>query len=312
MHRTLLVLLLLATTTVAQKLPEPEQFIDKSIISFPNTSEQYVLIETHYDPEQWPYGVTSQWSVDGAPEGLRLSVFVYPIGRAGESDAVAEQVADVEHQMHEAVKQGAYSDLSVGERKPFVVVAAKSSILKERGARDADADKPVDLAPQPEVGVEANDASDPLATALAAAQPSANNHGQRQSFRFTREGVPMRSLGYVFYRHLFAFKVRVTAPADSMDDTTFEALADTATRKLVPRIQVENYGQCGSITVAAPHPDADKEALSRSAAEVLLRGMAHVLAGNCAATEGVKTEHEPRGETRIAIVYPPDSWRSEK
>ena len=121
----------------------------------------------------------------------------------------------------------------------------------------------------------------------------------------------MRSLGYVFYRHLFAFKVRVTASADSMDDTTFEALADTATRKLVPRIQVENYGQCGSIAVTAPHPDVDEETRSRAAAEELLRGTARVLAGNCAATEGVKPAHERHGETRIAIVYPPDSWRSE-
>lgn len=319
MHRTVFLLLaLLATAAVAQRLPEPEQFIDKSVITFPASIDPYMLAEIQYDADLWTHGVTSIWTLGAAPDGLRLSVFVYPIGHATESDVVAQQMADIEHYIRDTAKQGTYTHLTVGERMPFVVVAPKPSVLEEhedkggeqrKGDKDGDADEPFDLVPQPEVRVVANDASDPIAAALAAARPLANNHGQRQSFRFTLDGVPMRSLGYVFYRQLFAFKVRVSTPEDSMDDATFEALADTVTRTLVPHIHVENYGQCGRIILPAPSSSAGDEDQADATARQLLLEIARVRTSNCAETEGSMPTHEPRRERRVEILYPPRTWR---
>jgi hypothetical protein len=155
------------------------------------------------------------------------------------------------------------------------------------------------------------DESDPLAATIAAAMPSPNSHGIRQSFRFSQDDVPMRSLAYVFHRHLYGFKVRISTPADSMDDATFTALADTATRNLVPRIDVLNIGRCGEISLSEAAEDADSEAASQEMARQMIVGLARVRAANCAADEGDSPREEAGGTRRIELVFPPDTWRAQ-
>ncbi len=320
MHRIAIILALLASTmATAKKAPEPKEFLDKSVITFPNSIGDYALAESRYDPEHWSHGVTSLWTINAAPDGVRLNVFVYPIGRADEKDVVAQQIAEVEDGMYRAVDQGIYADLVIDKHEAFAVVAAESFVVKSRqknssaaqeGSEDAKPDEPLALMPKPEFRLEAKDAADPLAATLAASMPAANNYGLRQSFRYTFNDVPVRSLGYVFYRHLFAFKVRITAPLDSMDDATFEALADTATRTLVPRIDVKNYGQCGNITVSESDPDADEETNSTAMAQQMLMGIARVRADNCASAEGKRSAASSRRSTRIEIAYPAGIWNS--
>jgi hypothetical protein len=315
-YRIAFILALLASTmATAKKAPEPKQFLDRSVVTFAKSIGDYTLTDTQYDPEQWAYGVTSLWTFDDAPEGLRLNVFVYPLGRAEESDVLAGQMADVENGLRDAVKQGFYADLVVGDRESFAVIAAESTLLDEKkgkGRRKRDQAKrnePLAIMPKPEHRLEATNDADPLAAALAASMPAANSYGLRQSFSFRHDGVPVRSRGYVFYRHLFGFKVRITAPVGAMDEAAFETLADNATRTLVPRIEVKNFGQCGILTVSGTDRDADDESDSNLAAQQILLGIARIRAENCAAAEGKKSAAARHRGTQIEIVYPADTWK---
>lgn len=74
MHRILVILALFASTmATAKKAPEPKQFLDKSVIAFPNSIGDYVLAETRYEPEHWSHRVTSLWTVNAAPASPRRS-----------------------------------------------------------------------------------------------------------------------------------------------------------------------------------------------------------------------------------------------
>ena len=313
MYRTVFAFVLLAAATAsANKPPEPVQFLDRSVVTFPVAAGDYGLAQLHYDPQQWVNGITSQWVVNAAPDGFRFTLFVYPLGRIDEAQAVAQQIAEIEGSMYEAVELGVYTDLTVGAREPFVVVAPRPSILEDdekNASKEDGTEAPLDAVPKPEPMIVAGDDTDPSAATLAASLPATNSHGQRQSFGFRREGVAVRSLAYVFYRHLFAFKVRVTTPVDSMDEATFAALADTATRKLVPRIDVRNYGQCGKIAVSRPGSLSGEEAVPDTMTRQLIRGMARIRADNCAAGEGERPLRESRAAQRVEIVYPPDTWK---
>lgn len=297
-------LLATAASALAQRLPEPEQFVDTSVVIFPTSLEAYGLQGTEYRPEQWTHGVTSHWTIGTAPAGLRFTVYVYPIGDSPEADVVSHELAGVAQSVQATTEQGVYSDLVVGEITPFVVVRPGRSLPNDDAAAG-------DTAPQPDVEPVTSDAATGTASAfeaaLTAAMPGPNNHGLRQGFRFTHDGVPMRSLGYTFYRQLFAVKVRASTAVDSMDDTTFEALADTATRKLLPHIRVENYGRCGQIMLSPPTED-DLEAAKRAATLQLVQGHARLRAQNCTMHEGAAAADPPQGETRVRIVYPPNAW----
>lgn len=300
MRRTVFILALLASAPAIAGNPPPQsgQFLDKSIVTLPASTGDYRLADVRYEPEQWMRGVVSRWVVNAAPRELRLTMFVHPMGRTGEEHAIALQIAEITRFVEEAVEHGLYTDLVVGEREPFAVVAPGPSLLEPHQPSAG-------AMPEPEPSIPAGADS-----ALAAILPSPNTHGQRQAFAFTEQGVPMRSFDYVFYRHLFAFKVRVATPVDSMDETMFAALADTAVRKLVPRVDVRNYGQCGNIAPSDPGDDAGDSADAKASTQQSGLAMARIRADNCAVAEDAKPTDNPDGERRVEIVYPPDTWRS--
>jgi hypothetical protein len=298
MRHAAFLLALLASAPAAAKPPQPGQFLDKSIVTLPGSTGDYRLADLRYEPERWMQGVFSQWVVNAAPRELRLTLFVHPMGRTPEQNAIAIQTAEIEHFMGEAVKQGLYTDLVVGESEPFVVVARGPSLLGRHSEAGA-------AIPEPEPAI----AADAGSGALAAALPSPNTHGQRLSFAFAEKGVPMRSFDYVFYRHLFAFKLRVAAPVDSMDEMMFAALADTAARKLVPRVEVRNYGQCGN--PALPAAGAHGKTDAKASGQQQFLAMARIRADNCAVEDDAKPADETHGERRVEIVYPPDTWRAD-
>lgn len=301
MHRsTLLAALLSVALPAVSADPAPAQFLDSSVISFPGVVGDYTLGDVLYDPAAWQWGATSKWAVNGAPAALLLSVFVYPLGRMDEQAAVTRQLDDIEQQLQAAVAQGTYSDVVAGERAPFEVVRPASALARDDGEEERD----IDVVPKPALAIEPADGTDPFLAALAEVGASTTSRGQRQSYTFKLRGTPVRSLGYVFYRHLFAFKVRVTAPEDSMDQATFEALADTAARNLVPRIQVVNYGQCGEITIAPT------EGKTGDGAVALIRGVARVQAENCASSPAAAPHKPARGVRQVEIVYPEGTWRA--
>lgn len=287
----------------------PSQFLDKSLVTIPKNAGNYSLLESQYDPAAFNLGISTSWRVAGAPDSLTVSLYVYPIGRGAESDVVLHEIADVEAAVREALRQGLYSDLVVGDRQSFLVVAREATILDDGKEKGGEPPAAFDPTPKEEPVLEPSDKSDPLLAAIASSMASPNSHGQRQAFRFSRNGVARRSLGYVFYRHLFGFKVRVSAPEQDLDQAAFEAVADAAVRNLVPRIDVINFGSCGTITLPAGDKKADKDAASQTMAGAMIHGMARIKAENCANSAGDRPHLAPADSERTEIVYPPGTWK---
>lgn len=292
MKRTCIALALFASTAGAQMLPQPQQFIDRSEIVFPDVLGSYTLAETDYDPALQYAGVTSRWIVQSVPRELRYTVFVYPTGPGSEPEVVASLFDDMLDEMQLMLKHGGYSNLVPGERTRFEIAAPRASLYASV-LGDEDGALPAD---------DASESPQTLDAALAVAQPASISIGERQLFRFDHAGVPTRSIAYVFYRQLYAVKVRASTTFDSMDDATFEALADTATSTLVPHIRAENFGTCG---VVPRDEDGDfklPEGASLLTAATLLKS------SNCRSAPDPR-DTPNQGETRVEIVYPPETWR---
>jgi hypothetical protein len=290
-----------AADAVAAIAAAKSQFLDKSYVTLPNKVGDYTLVSAEYDQNAFNVGVSSDWKIAGAPD-VKLNLYVYPIGRAGEEEVVTGQIADVEAAVREATKEGYYTDLVVGEKVPFVVVRREAEIVLDEQKRKKQVPA-FDPTPKPETELKPSDKADPILAALAEATPSPNNHGYRQSFSFKKDGIAVRSLGYVFYRHLFGFKVRISAPESTIDGPAFEAMADAAARTLVPSADVESFGECGTITIT-PHGKDDK-----GGGAELMRGMMRIQYENCANNVGDTGEPVPPDSTRNTIVYPPGTWK---
>jgi hypothetical protein len=285
-----------------------QQFIDRSVIDVPLQAGKFTLTGAQIDPKNVLYGAETAWSAEGAPRTLALNVFVYPLGEGDEVKVVQQQSEQVEAGVEAAEKQGDYSEVQVGERTPFLIVRAESTVGEENGARK----KAFDPVPRPEPEEQTKNGDNPpdpdtdaILNALARNTSSPNSHGLRQAFSFNKGGVPTRSLSYVFHRHLFGFKIRASVPESDMDQASFEALADEAARWLVPQISVLNIGDCGVIEVPVPDKGADDKAM----AAIIIAGAAKVGNNNCSSKEDPKAT-PPNGTRRLVIDYPADTWKS--
>lgn len=303
------VLLALAPAAYAADAPAKprQQFLEKSHVEYPTSLGPYSIVRESYDPSHFSSGVTTEYSIEGVTANVRLNVFIYPHGRADEEAAIASAVAELEASVLDAQAQKLYSEVNLGERTHFAVVAPESSILSKTGERA----RPIVRTEAPKelvAEVVAGKQSDPILQAIAENVPSGLSRGRRQSFGFTREGVRMRSLGYVFYRNLFFFKVRLTAPESAIGEAEFRALGDAAARTLVPAMDVQNFGDCGTITFN-PRETGDKEADAQAGGDELIRGMSRIKRENCANDEGRKPTEAAEGFNRQVIVYPAGTWK---
>ena len=292
-----------ATEDAAAK-PAEHQFLDKSIVSVPEQVDRYKLVDVQFDPAQWTSGVSTTWQVEDAPK-LKLDVYVYPLGRVEEAEMVKRQLAEVEGAVQEASKQGLYETPVLGERQEFVVVRPEGSLMRDGKKKRPRFDP--DPKHEPDEHIASNASA--LEKALAESTPPPNNHGLRLNLSYVRDGHTKRSLAYVFYRHLFGFKVRASVDTEDMTQEAFEAAADRATRWLVPQIAVESFGACGTVEIYMPDlKPGEKEDADAKAAE-LIRGMARVQRENCATDPGT-SKPEP-GMKLVEIDYPAGIWKSE-
>ncbi len=302
---SLALLLLLSAPAWAKDPPKAQQFVDRTYVEVPKTAGPFVLLGTSYDAKEFSTGVATEWKTAAGSPSLRIDVFVYPQGRADEAEAVAGSMGEVEAAIAEAEKRGIYSKSKLEGRAPFVVVRPDPTVLND-GKKPKAA---FDSTPLPESKLEvAGDSKDPMLKALAESQPSPNNHGLRQNISLDRDGGTWRSAAFVFYRHLFLFKVRISVPVEEMSQQDFDRLADSAAREVVPRINVVNYGACGTIEVAVPPKGSAKDKTDAEGAAELIRGIARIGYENCANAPGDKDEVPP-GFERVVIEYPAGTWK---
>jgi hypothetical protein len=279
--------------------PKPTQFLERSVVRVPKRTGKYTLVRTHYDPTHQEAGVATEWRVDGAPKDLVLTVYAYPRGRGEEAELVQREIALVATAVQIGDTRGLSSDSHSGARQPFVVLRGAPTAVLEDKAPPA----PFDPTPKPEIRPVPAANADWVEKLEAENWRPPNSHGIRQAFSMKLGGVPMRSLAYVFHRHLFGFKVRISVPEENMDQAAFEKAADAAARWLVPQIDVQNIGTCGKVTVYHEPPGVDFEEWARGE---IARGYARVQWENCGLEENRKAGRSDF--ERIEIAYPPGAW----
>lgn len=132
--------------------------------------------------------------------------------------------------------------------------------------------------------------------------------GRKRALTLTVRGTPSESLAYVFYRNLFLISVRATLPTSVLPADKFNALVDRAVQELVPTIDVQNFGDCGTIYVSVDEKAVDKNKDAKAGAIQLIRGVGRVARENCANKPGPDTE-PPASHAQQTIVYPPGFWK---
>ncbi len=300
---TFALLLSLPFAAVAKKTPaaEAKQFIDQSLIVYPNAVPGLTFVEKKYDPASWTSGVGLHYVITTAPD-IRLDVFVYPLGRAPVGQALDAHIKDVQRAVQLYQDRGTYSYVVIGKTEEFNLGAPAPAAEPS----PADAPKPAAAGPVVEGASKketAKNGADPafekFIVDTLAPQPIP---GRKVSMGFDYEGKPRQSLGYVFNKQLFLFKIRITAETARMNPVQFNQLADDAARALIPAIEVHNAGTCGNIVIAADEKDPE------AGAQMLITEMARTQREGCSSALG--KYKAPAGTGQETIVYPADTWKS--
>lgn len=231
----------------------------------------------------------------------RIDLFIYPFGQDRAEAALDHGMRDFVASLRTAEREGRFRALSMSDAVAFDLGQAPADgdgpgkrRRDRRGSGDADVERM-------------------LMEALAAVDRRIR--GRRLDLAFEYPGqvegdwFAMHSRGYLFYRHLYFFKGRVSATAARIDRGRFAALADRAMRELVPAVQAYNVGGCADTTL-----HVDPGLPRREMQQMLLRGMvaaqASLEAGNCrdAADEAELAALSHDAEL-VPVEYPADDWR---
>jgi hypothetical protein len=312
-HRLILALMLLAAPAMAASSApgKASQFLDKTWVTYPRKVQAFTLKSDAYDPEQLLAGVTLSYQVPGLPDGSALTIFVFPQGRSDQEVGLKRALADITDGVLAQQQNNSYQHVEMGEIQEFSVAAPPPSV--NGAAAEADREQPVTISsgantPPAADASTAPGTDDALAAAVQAAAAPTTTIGRKLRISFSYEGEPKQSLGYAFYRNLFLITVRFTSPAAGLSPEKFEALGDEAVRALVPRIDVQNFGTCGTMVVKLPETEAPNEDADRSGALSLISEMGRISRENCAASEGDHPAPVPADQARKELIYPDGMW----
>ena len=308
----ILALMLLAAPALAAP-PAPEkaiQFLDKTWVTYPRQVQEFALKSAKYDPEQLLSGVTLSYRVPGLPEGSALTIFVFPHGRSEQEIGLKRALADITDGVLAAQRDNSYQDVVLGEVQEFSVSAPPATVID---TAESAREQPVAIsstanAPHVSEASSAPTSDDSIAAAVQAAAAPTTTHGRKLKMSFSYHGEPKQSIGYAFYRNLFLITVRFTSPAADLSPEQFEVMGDQAVRALVPSIDIQNFGNCGTIMVDLPENGQSEEESSQAGAISLIREMGRIATENCAASEGDSPDPVPTDHGRTELVYPHGTW----
>lgn len=321
MRRTCLALALLLAAPFAagegahEGAPRP--FIEQSLVLAPENAGDWRLARANDYPGNPGAGVALNYVHAGHPD-VRLDLFVYPIGRLGPAEAeraLAGEIDVVRQQLQQMAADGRYesprfedpvviwlpppprTDDRTGEAGAADAHAGAQAVPSPDDA-DASAAEPVDTAGQ--AGTEA------ALEGLLARDAARDRRipGRKLSIQLGREGQPLTSRAYVFYRGLYFYKGRITASHQAIAPGVLDALADQAMETLVPAVRVNSTGGC-SHRVVAVDPEADESTLAQDLLAGLLEAQARAEREHCLPT---LDETVPAGWRAVRLVYPPDAW----
>jgi len=307
--RLILCLALLVLAPIAPAATKSDsassQFIDKSIVTYPTSLGHYSLVKASYDPADVPNGVSLDYDVADAPHELQFNIYVYPLGRVDTAKAVTGAMVEMTGEIHTLEQQKIYADLKFDDAVEFDVAVPPSSILKTDEKEDAAS--PEEPAAKASPGTTKPEDS-ALADALQSLVPPIKTTGRKRSLTMTVRGTPSQSLAYVFYRNLFLISVRATVPVSTLPPDKFNALVDRAVQDLVPTMDIQNFGDCGTMHISVDEKSTDKDKNAKAGSIQLIHEMARITRENCANKPGPDTA-SPTGHEQQAIVYPAGFWK---
>lgn len=274
---------------------DAQPFIESTYVLAPRTVGEYSLVDSNYDPKNRAAGVGLRYVSKEHPT-VPFDVFVFPAGRQDETQAVSKGAESFRQSFFDAEKLGYYSGVRIDGESSWALPPSGPLAMAAPPGKDT-------------TGAPEGDALPPGLDALLGAD--APLQGRRIDLAYRSDNTPMRSRGYLFYKQLYYFKGRISAPESLLDGNAFAQVSDAAARELLPAIQALNVGACGRHTIRIDVNERDEE--KRQAG--LLRALGESLAGerrsNCVATlspEELATRAKDAEVTRI--VFEASDWKA--
>ncbi|WP_254898858.1 hypothetical protein [Stenotrophomonas sp. NA06056] len=260
---------------------EARAYVESSYVSAPYQVEDFTLVRSSYNPDDRLAGAGFSYRSRLHPE-VTISVFVYPAGRLEPQVAVDGGMQALQADLRQAVASGIYAQLQELGREPFPL---SPEAVPAKGANDIDS-----------------------AVVLANAKAEqVRGEKLRLSLLQVSRNQPLHSNGYLFYKQLHFFKLRISANQSDLPREAFDVLADRATRSLIPALEVANVGSCASTTLYV-----DPDAAPEQGAIQLARQLTLHNGYNCHASAG-KADIQARAAKAsvIEIAYEADDWKSQ-
>ena len=277
---------------------ETQPFIVETRISAPKRVGEFVLEQSAYDPAAKYAGASFRYLLPQHPE-IRFDLFVYPAGDMPPDAALQAGMKAFVKSFDAGVKMKYYNDLEIVDTVAFDILPNafgpatqdKLSAAATNASSNADAVLDAALAPKP----------------LA---------GKRIDLRYkinmeeTGDMVPMRSRGYLFYKHLYFFKGRISVAESRMDQATYESLSDRAMRELVPAVRATNIGGCARSAISLTEDDLDRE--KDELMMQILGALTSKTAHNCYASikdaQRVQMDLDDKDAEIVTIEYDAKDW----
>ncbi len=266
-------------------------FIETSYIIAPLAVGDFTLEESEYDERNKASGAGFRYALKGHQES-RIDVFVYPAGLEAQADAIRQGMAEFKAGIQSAEQAGYYTDVRMADETDFPLLAAPGPGTQA-----------IEPSPAPASGDGGREAI--LRGLVEANAPMGRK--LRMQLNMQPLGMPMHSDGFLFYKQLYFFKVRVSAARERIDEDAFQALADNAARTLVSTIEVDNIGGCLDNTIEVPS-DADPDAIAR----ILVQRTAEIQGKSCYDSAATAEIAKKSKDARVVdITYDPGDWKSQ-
>jgi len=264
-------------------------FIERSLLLAPEAVGDFVLANANDYPGDPGSGVGLRYSHPDFPEA-RIDLFVYPIGRDVRDVAVARGIAEVRTSVEAAVEKGSYSDLVFGEEIDFDLrrVDIDGALLPAPAAAGSPAGD--DLDSQVLRGIaEVDQAIEPAL-------------GRRLDMQLKMGESHQNSRGFMFYRGLYLYKGRISAPPTLLPGESFDRFTNHAMAVLVPAIQVRSTGACHASNILLDPDKPDAVDFARQAKRAERRKALEQCAESL-------DETVPDGYRAVALEFDPAMWR---
>lgn len=264
---------------VAHAADKPKaMFIEHTYVLAPKQIGPLRLEKTSYDPAHRFSGVNASYRSASVP-GATMNLFVYPAGRYLQKDAIEEGMKEFVSSFPDAQKRGTYKLAEIESITSFTLDELAEPHKKSANALD---------------------------NAILDALASEAIEGRKIKLTIRlQDDTRIRSFGYLFYKNLNFFKVRISTLYADSTDVDFEKFADAAARLMVSSAGALNAGSCAEKNIDLNEGDTPEQ----MAVEISVQTF-RFENERCSATIAPETvTKEARTHQIDKIEFKPGDWR---